>query len=63
MYAVVRDGNYEYAKVITEQEFKALQKKLGDYAPRLVKKVSTLADAEKICKMENEKARKLYGGK
>lgn len=63
MYAVVRDGNLEYAMVITEQEFRGLQKKLGDYAPRLVKKVATLAEAEKICKSENEKARKLYGGK
>ena len=60
MFAVVRDGNYQYAYVIEQAELRDLVRTYGDYAPRVVAENLPLDQAEALAAAECEKARRFY---
>lgn len=60
MYAVVRDGNYQYARVIAQDELRDLVRNFGDYAPRVVAENLPLPQAEALAEAECERARRYY---
>lgn len=60
LWAVVREGDYDYSYVLTYEELRTAVRWRGDYAPRVVQDNLLEDEAHALCASENEKARRLY---